>query len=232
MNRFYSLLKLDILLIVRNRILLIIGIISALYALILGVIPTWENNYLIIALIFSDPVMIGFLFTGVMVLFERSGNTLQALSVSPVRPDEYLWSKAITLSVIATAAATVMALAGKGYAFNLLALIPAVLLTSVLFVFIGFAGVSRVKTFNQYFIFIPLYFIPALLPFLGFFGIYHTPFWYLIPTHASLILFRAAFDGLSEIAPWEIIYSIIYLPLCIWLALLWARQCWMKIITQ
>jgi fluoroquinolone transport system permease protein len=232
MNRIISLVKLDMLLIVRNKILLIAAVISVLYAVILQVLPETHLNTVLITLIFTDPVMFGFLFTGVMVLFERSGNTLQALSVSPVRPGEYLLAKALTLTLVATLAALVMSVAGAGMRFSPFWLLAAVALTSVLFIFLGFVGVSKVKTFNQYFIFIPMFFVPAILPFLGFFNIYDTPLWYLIPTQASLILFEAAFEGISGITWYQLLYSLLFLPLCIGLAFLWAQRCWMKMISQ
>jgi fluoroquinolone transport system permease protein len=230
MNRFISLLKLDMILIFRNRILHIAALITALYAGILQVLP--ENNFItvMITLIFTDPVMLGFMFVGVMVLFEKGGNTLQALSVTPVRAGEYLWSKAITLTLIALAAGILMTLAGVGLRFHIGFLIPAMVFSSILFVFIGFIGVSKVKTFNQYFIVIPVFMIPGFLPFLNFFHITDTWLWYLIPTQASLLLFSAAFETTVIITRAEILYALIYLPLSCWLALLWAKSVWQKTI--
>jgi fluoroquinolone transport system permease protein len=232
MYRFISLIKLDSTLIIRNRILAVAALITALYAGILQVLP--EQNFTIVmtTLIFTDPVMLGFMFIGVMVLFERGGNTLQAMSVTPVRPAEYLWSKAITLTILALAASLVMAVAGVGFNFNIFYLAPAVVLSSLLFIFIGFAGVARVTTFNQYFIVIPLFMVPGFLPFLNYFGITDTLIWYLFPTQASLILFSAAFENPGSTSTSQIIYALVYLPISIWLAYLWARYSWNKTILK
>lgn len=230
MNRFASLLKLDMILIIRNRILHIAALITALYAGILQVLP--ENNFItvMITLIFTDPVTLGFMFIGVMVLFEKGGNTLQALSVTPVRAEEYLWSKAITLTLVALVASVLMALAGVGLQFHPGFLIAAVVFSSILFVFIGFIGVSKVKTFNQYFIVIPVFMVPGFLPFLNFFNITDTWLWYLLPTQASLVLFSAAFETTVTLTRVEIIYALLYLPLSCWFALLWAKSVWQKTI--
>lgn len=230
MNRFISLLKLDMILIIRNRILHIATLITALYAGILQVLP--ENNFItvMITLIFTDPVTLGFMFIGVMVLFEKGGNTLQALSVTPVRAEEYLWSKAITLTLVALVASLLMALAGVGLQFQPGFLIAAVVFSSILFVFIGFIGVSKVKTFNQYFIVIPVFMVPGFLPFLNFFNITDTWLWYLLPTQASLVLFSAAFETTVTLTRVEIIYALLYLPLSCWFALLWAKSVWQKTI--
>ncbi len=226
MARFISLFKLDFILLIRNRVLLVAGVITILYSGVMQILP--EKNFILVitTLIFTDPVMLGFLFIGVMILFERGGNTLQAISVTPVRSREYLWSKALTLTLISLVAGLIMALAGVGLHFRSAYLVAAIGLSSLLFIFLGFVGVSRVKTFNQYFIFIPLFMTPAFLPFLNYFGITDTWLMYLIPTQASIILFTAAFDYSQTVAPADQIYSLTYLPLCIWGAYLWANKSW------
>ena len=230
MERFISLLHLDFTMIVRNKILIVAAFITVLYAGILQVLPDKNFTEVLTILIFTDPVMLGFMFVGVMVLFEKSGNTLQAISVSPVRPDEYLWSKALVLTLIALAAGLVMAVAGVGARFHAGYLAAAIVASSLLFVFIGFVGVSRVKTFNQYFIVIPLFMIPGFLPFLNYFGITDTWLWYLIPTQAALLLFVSAFSESGIVASGEIIYAFIYLPITIWLSYLWARSSWTQLL--
>lgn len=229
MERFISLLHLDFTMIVRNRILIVAAVITALYAGILQVLP--ENNFteVLTILIFTDPVMLGFMFVGVMVLFEKSGNTLQAISVSPVRSAEYLWSKALVLTLVALAAGMIMTVTGVGSRFHAGYLAAAIVSSSLLFVFIGFVGVSRVKTFNQYFIIIPLFMIPGFLPFLNYFEITDTWLWYFIPTQAALLLFVAAFSESGTVATREIVYAFIYLPITIWLSYLWARRSWNRL---
>jgi fluoroquinolone transport system permease protein len=228
MTRITSLLKLDFILLIRNRIVLVAAVITALYAGILQVLPDENFNMVITTLIFTDPVMLGFIFIGVMVLFEKGGNTLQAISVSPVRSGEYLWSKALSLTLVSIAAALIMTLAGVGFRFQPIYLILAITFSSLLFIFIGFVGVSWVKTFNQYFVFIPIFITPAFLPFLNYFGITDTWLVYLIPTQASLILFVAAFDGTDSVSTTDIIYSIIYALVSIWGAYIWAMKSWNK----
>ena len=228
MSRFITLLQLDFTLIIRNRILAVAALITALYAAILQLLPEENFSLVITTLIFTDPVMLGFMFTGVMVLFEKSGNTLQALSVSPVRPGEYLWSKALCLTLIALVAALIMAVAGVGLKFNALYLTIAVICSSLLFVFIGFAGVTRVQTFNQFFIIIPLLMIPGFLPFLNFFGITDTWLWYFIPTQACLLLFTATFDPAMQWTEIQIWYVSLYLPLSIFTSYFLALKMWQR----
>jgi fluoroquinolone transport system permease protein len=226
MPRFTSLLKLDFILLIRNRIVVVAAVITALYAAILQILPDENFIMVITTLIFTDPVTLGFLFIGVMVLFEKGGNTLQAISVSPVRSGEYLWSKAISLTLISIVAAFIMTLAGVGFRFQPIYLFLAITFSSLLFIFLGFVGVSWVKTFNQYFIFIPMFLTPAFLPFLNYFGITDTWLMYLIPTQASLILFIAAFEGTGNVSTTDIIYALIYSLVSIWGAYIWAKKSW------
>lgn len=226
MHRFIKLLELDLIMIVRNRILAVAAIVTLLYSVIIQILPDVSFTRVLTILIFSDPVMLGFMFTGALVLFEKSTNILQVLTVTPVRPGEYLWSKAISLTFIALVASTIMAVSGTGTRFNILYLSAAVILSSFLFIFLGFAGVSRVKTFNQYFIVIPLFMAPACLPFLNYFEITHTAVWYIIPTQASLILFQSAFEGTEATPASDIIYSLLYLPVMVFISFLFAKRAW------
>jgi fluoroquinolone transport system permease protein len=212
MKRLKTLILLDFTMIIRNRILAVAAVITILYVAIIQVLPGESFTMVLTMLIFSDPVMLGFMFTGAMVLFEKNSNTLQALSVTPVRPGEYLLSKGIALTSVALAASLIMAVAGLGFSFGLLYLGLAVVFSSLLFVYIGFIGVSRVKTFNQYFIVIPLFMLPTCLPLLNYFGATDTIAWYIVPTQASLILFTAAFEGTSGISSGDMVYALLYLP--------------------
>lgn len=226
MRRFVKLLELDFIMIIRNRILAVAAIVTVLYTAIIQILPDESFTRVLTILIFSDPVMLGFMFTGALVLFEKSTNILQALTITPVRPGEYLWSKAISLTFIALAASLIMAVSGTGTRFNFLYLSAAVIFSSLLFIFAGFAGVSRVKTFNQYFIVIPLFMAPACLPFLNYFGITNTALWYFIPTQASLILFQSAFEGTEAMPASDIIYSLLYLPLSVFISFFFAKRAW------
>ena len=212
MKRLFSLLQLDLLLIARNQIASIAAIITALYVIILQILPDQALSKVLTMLIFSDPVMLGFMFSGAMVLFEKSSNTLPALFVTPVRPGEYLLSKGIALTIVALVAGLIMAIAGVGFDFSFIFLGLAIVLSSLLFVFIGFIGVSRVNTFNQYFIVIPICMLPACLPLLNYFGATDTLLWYIVPTQASLILFDAAFEGPGATGLPDLLYALLYLP--------------------
>jgi fluoroquinolone transport system permease protein len=196
----------------RNNILTVAIIIAAIYTGCFLGFNLKGHDDILVALIFSDPTFMGFIFTGVLVLFEKSENTLQALVVTPLRIGQYLWSKAISLTMVSLVVCFAMIIAGHGFRFNWITFFSACFLSSVFFIFLGFIGVASVKTFNQYIIVLPVFMAPLSLPFLNYFGVTHTLWFYLLPTQASLILFQASFEKV----PWgELAYAYGYLVVAI-----------------
>ncbi|MBN2609919.1 MAG: ABC transporter permease [Bacteroidales bacterium] len=212
---------------IRYNIVTVAVVITALYTIIIKLVPGADIPEVVASLIFSDPTMLGFIFTGAMVLFEKDANTLQALAITPVKPWQYLWSKAVSLTLIALFCSFGITIIARGINANFLWLSLSVTLSSFLFIFIGFIGVSRVKTFNQYIILIPLFMLPTVLPLADFYGLYHTSLFYLIPTQGSLLLFKAAFKTATC---FEIVYSLVILTLSVTVAYILAEKHYTKFI--
>jgi fluoroquinolone transport system permease protein len=158
--------------------------------------------------------MIGFVFIGALVLFEKESGTLDALIVTPLRKGEYLISKALSLGLIATLCSLVMVIAGHGWNIKYFPFIYGIAFTSSIFTLIGFIGVSRVRSMNQFIIIIPMFLVPFVLPLLNFFNLTHSWLLYLIPTQAFLDLLWAS---MHPVPPVRILFALIYLP--IWLGL-------------
>ena len=210
----------DLRLQLRYQIVTVAAVVTALYAVIFALVPDSTLDRLTVVLIFSDPTTIGFLFVGVLVLFERGAGTLQAVVVTPLSPAQYLWSKAISLTSIAVVCAIVMAAVGqRGFDFNIPLVVVATALTSVLLVFIGFCAVVRVRSVNAYLIIVPLFLLPLTVPLLPALGLLDSPVFYAIPTHGSLLLLDAA---VTSRPLWEIAYGVGVLVLATALALRWA----------
>lgn len=213
----------------RNGIVIVAIVIAALYTGLFFLLGLRGNDKILVALIFSDPTFMGFIFTGVLVLFEKSSNTLQALVVTPVKIWQYLFAKAVSLSLIALIICFAMVFAGHGFNLNYPSFLAATFLSSVLFIFLGFIGVAKIKTFNQYIIVIPLFIAPMLLPFLNYFEVTNSWWLYLLPTQGSLILFRGAFENIS---PAEIIYALLYLSFSIGVTYFISKHLFMKHIVK
>jgi fluoroquinolone transport system permease protein len=213
----------------RNGILTVAVVIAAIYIGIFFLLGLHGNDKILVAIIFSDPTFMGFIFIGVLVLFEKSSNTLQALVVTPVKIWQYFFSKAISLSLIALFICFAMVFAGHGFDFNYPGFLAATFLSSVLFIFIGFIGVAKVKTFNQYIIVIPLFIAPLSLPYLNYFGVTDACWFYILPTQGSFILFKSAFESVSTA---EIIYAISYLSISIGISYLISKRLFIKHIVR
>lgn len=200
--------------------------IGALYIALIYILNIPPN--IIALLIFSDPSMMGFIFIGVMVLFEKQAGTSSALVVTPLRPWQYLLSKSVSLTIPALIVSITMTYASRESA-NLLLVIVAVFLTSVLFLLLGFIGAQRVRTFNQYILIIPMFIAPFCIPIIDYFGLWESPLMWIIPTQSSLILLKAAF---VEVAVWKQLLSVFILLLSIALAWKWALVEYAKRMTQ
>ncbi len=179
-------------LLARYQIITAAFIIAAAYTLAFKLIPTIQIDQVLIFLIFSDPTLLGFIFIGAMILFERSDHTLSAQVITPLRTSEFLWAKAIALLVPAIICSMAMMVAARGFQFRLILFLLNVSLSSLIFTFLGIAGVMHIKTFNQYLIVIPLFLAPTSLPLLNYFGLTQLEILYIIPTQSTLCLFEQA----------------------------------------
>ena len=192
----------------RQNIITVITVITLIYSLIFTFLEQLPTK-LVILLISTDPTMLGFLFIGVLILFEKGSKTIEAVVLTPIKKSEYLFAKIISLTGIALIASLIMAFASQKE-FNVFVLALAVLLSSAQFLLIGFLGVVRVKTINQYLFVFPFLISPLMLPLLNFFEFTDSLFLYIFPFQACLLLFEAAFE---PILMWQWIYSLLYLSI-------------------
>ncbi len=125
-------------------------VITLLYVLSFLYFSLSDQVPLLVVLIFNDPAGLGMLFIGALYLMERSENTLQALAVVPLPPAHYVWSKTISLSLLATLSALAMAVAGFGWGFNYGYFITGIGLSASLFTLLGLALVVHCRSFNDY----------------------------------------------------------------------------------
>lgn len=214
MNNFIHLLKHDFVLLGRNNIVTVSIIVTTIYICVFYWLSGLENaEKILVLVIFNDPALIGFLFTGVMVLFEKNENTLQALSVSPVGKGHYILSKSLALTIIATLCCFAMALAGIGTEFNFIHFGLAAIMSTLLFSFFGFIIVAGENTFNKFILKAIGLLVIISIPFLGYFGL-SSRLWFLwMPTQPAIDLFTASFSDKTSTS--TIFYA--YCALSIWL---------------
>lgn len=208
-------------LLVKYQILTIAFAIAVIYIAILLFIPLLHNEIITTFFVFMDPTGMGFVFIGVIILFEKGDNTLDAQVVTPMQTKHYLWSKALALLLPAIICSTAIAVSTQGFHFHPLTFYSSLILSSLIFTFLGIAGVMRVKTFNQYMITIPLFLGPTFLPVLNYFGLTDWKILYIIPTQSSLNLFTASF---AKDLHWAHFLDIAYLGFWTCLSYYFARR--------
>lgn len=225
MDRFLKITYWQLLLLLRYKIFTIAIVIGILYCALILSLPAVRVDLVVIPVIFSDPAMLGFIFIGALILFEKSDNTIPALVVTPMKSYEFLWSKALALLVPALVISFAVAVSAYGFQFNAFALFLGVGFSSIIFSFLGFIGASRVRTFNQYIIVIPLFLLPAVLPLLNVFQIIDFPALNLIPTYSMLTLLFEAVEPSFNV---DYLINVAYLTFWLYLSFRLAKRSYYK----
>jgi len=202
MKQFFHLLKHDFVLINRNKIIAISLAVTAIYVGVFkGLSSFGDVQQALVLIIFNDPALLGFLFVGVMVLFEKNENTLQALAVSPMKLSHYLLSKTLALTLISIGCCLLMAWGAVGWDFNIPQFVMATIFTTVIFSFIGFIVVAGQKSFNTYMLRAVGIIILLCLPFLAYFELASRWLFIPFPTQPAIDLYSMAFS--NELQHWE-----------------------------
>lgn len=223
MNNIKNMLKWEFTLLYRYKIIHISFLSILLYFLTTQAVNSLQNQPSINSvLLFFDPAVIGIVFVGALVLFEKSENVLQALVITPMKIDEYLQSKIISLTALSLLSAFIFMILMTVFnetEFNLFYLFIGITLTSIMLILLGFIIVSRVQGVNGYLLGMIIGFLGLTFPpLLNIFGLFESPLFYLWPTQASFLIFEAVFVS-NTLELWQIIYGIGY-PF-LWIILLY-----------
>ena len=212
-------------LLAKYQLLTVALAIAAMYLIILFFFKLLHTDLITSLFVFMDPTALGFIFIGVIILFEKGDNTLDVQVVTPMKISNYIWAKAIALLLPAVICSSGIVFATKGLNFDPFTFYISLILSSLIFTFIGIAGVIRVNTFNQYMVLIPLITAPTALPLLNFLGLTNWKILFIIPTQSTLNLFT---HSLSRSHSWFEIVDIAYLGLWTWLSYYIARKSFEK----
>lgn len=229
MRRLLKSIYVDIFMQMKYGFYTVYGVVSILYIVILKQLPHKALMISLPLIIFSDPGLLGFYFISGLVLFEKGENILEYLIVTPLRSHEYLISKMISLTILSLVTSIIISFLSYGLKFNILLFSVGVILTSLFFILIGFIAVAKFPTINEYLLSSIIYIMVFCIPVVGYFGLYNSRIFYIFPTQASLLLIRGAFVGIE---PLKIIYSIVYLIICIFIAYKWAHKSFNKFIIR
>lgn len=204
MKQLAHLLKFDFILLNKNKIITISIVVTALYVGVFKALATLGNiDKFLVLVIFNDPALLGFLFVGVMVLFEQNENTLQALAVTPINISNYILSKSISLTLVSLVCCYAMVIAGYGLDINFVHFTVGTILTTFIFSMLGFIVVAGQFSFNKYMLRALGIILLLTLPFLGYFELVPKAWFLLFPTQPAIELYNFSFTtqvGFSEMA--------------------------------
>lgn len=143
---------------------LLYTIFTSIYLIVLFALPSDWRKQVASVMIFSDPSALGLFFMGAIVLLEKSQRIPCAFAVSPVKAAEYICSKIISLGVISTIVAAILASFAK--ANNLGLVLMGTVPASILFTLLGIIIATKISSLNQFILFTApvevIGFVPAL----------------------------------------------------------------------
>jgi len=203
MKHLAHLLRHDFILLHRNKIISISIFLTAIYVLLFKALSSFgQVEKFLVLVIFNDPALLGFLFIGVMVLFEKNENTLEALAVTPMKLSHYVLSKSIALTIVSICCCVAMVIAAYGLNINWVHFISAATLTTLIFSFLGFVVVAGEGSFNNYILKAIGVILLLSIPFIGYFEIVPISWFIIVPSYPCILLFDFSFR--ESITPIEL----------------------------
>jgi fluoroquinolone transport system permease protein len=202
------LLKKEITLQWRQGFWLVYFVISAIYVVVLLNLP--EKNRLLVSLILilTDTTMLGVIFIGALVLLEKQQAVIQSLFVTPLEPSRYIWSKTISLSLIAICMSVLVYLPARTFNTYTPLLLGTITFTAATFVMLGLGLAAKIDTINQYFGIQMGVSMLLILPVLPYMLLDQHPVFLFLPYVASLDLMLGA---RSPLPMWRILLDVILL---------------------
>lgn len=230
MTRLLSAMKMDVIVQLRTSLYHIGIAAGVLVAVALSQLVSPDQLFAVIPtlmlLVVGGSTM---LYVSAMILFEKDEGTLNAIIVSPLRPSEYLWSKIITLTALATLESVIMIggtmlIMSGSMAIdwpNIPILLTGVVAIGVVYTLIGIILIARFDKITDFLIPMSGIAVVLQLPFLYFLGWVKHPIFLLIPTSAPTVMMQGAY---LQLTAWEWIYGIGYTAALIIGLTLWAYR--------
>jgi len=229
MNRLIATFKLDVTVQWRNR-LYAIGIgLSLLMALGLSQFVAREALIQTIPLLFLFAVSgTTMLYVAGLVIFEKDEHTLEAVIVTPVRTDEYILSKVVTLTWLALLESLVVLVLTYGIGtYNILPMLAGIILMGIMLTLGGFVMIVRYNSITDFLVPVVAVNLVLQLPALYFTGTSDSLLWLLIPTSAPTMLMWSTWHPVEM---WQLIYGVVYSAIIIAVLYRWALVAFHKYI--
>ena len=222
MTRLLSALRLELTLQVRQKFLHA-GVFSGL--IWLAVLLPMPDSLRPVAepyVLVGDIAIIGFMFIGATVFFEKQERTIGAIVSTPLRFWEYLAAKLTVLVLISLFVAVTVATVADGFGYHPAPLVIGVVFGTLVMLLVGFSSSLPFASVTDWFLAATIPLAVLSLPVLYYSGVWPNPLLYLIPTQGPLLMLGAAFDQVT-LTPWQVTYALVYPVMCV-AALSWAAK--------
>ncbi|MBN2273738.1 MAG: hypothetical protein JXK95_05355 [Bacteroidales bacterium] len=183
-------------------------VITLMYLIILSFLPDDILAIVTPLVVFSDPSVLGLFFIGGIIMLEKLQGVMMVMVVTPLRSEEYILSKVISLAMIAVLVGLAITVLSRNQGVNWAILILSVILTSGIFTLCGIMISAGCHTVNAYILKVIPYMVLFTLPCLSLIGFPYSWLFTVVPSVAALRLMMGAYTGIPVI---EAIGLIVYL---------------------
>jgi fluoroquinolone transport system permease protein len=192
--------------------------VVAFYLLILVWLGEYFPSWIPGLIIFTDPSVLGFFFLGALMMLEKGENTRAALSITPLDPAQYFWSKTITLTMVSVlAVCTIAPFLHTDINWSLLLI--AITLTSVQFIAIGVPAALHFKSVTSYLMGAAGFLTPVVAP--AFIALMEPmPTWTIVIPAVSQFKLILVATGASE-ADWTVTAAMLVIATLAATASIW-----------
>ncbi|MDQ0196612.1 fluoroquinolone export ABC transporter permease subunit [Paenibacillus wynnii] len=196
-------------------------VVCAFYWVLMHFVPEVHKEKVMVLLTFSDPSALGLIFAGGIILLERDQGIHDSLFVTPIRTREYLLAKAGSFSLLSLLSAWVIHLLTMGIPESPFSFSAGILLTSSFMTLLSIGVVARCQTINSFILLSQVYALPFVLPLLGYFNVWESKLFLLLPTEGTLRLLQSAY---STLILRDYLYSLLVLSVWNYAVYVWARR--------
>ncbi|WP_042141902.1 hypothetical protein [Paucisalibacillus sp. EB02] len=187
-----KLIKQDVRFQFRHGFYYVYAFVTAIYITVLLFVPLEFRSSWSILIVFTDPGTLGFFFVGAIVMLERNQQLLTYLFITPIKLKSYLWSKILSLTLIAWLTSLFIAYAALETAVSFIWLTIVVLLCSFFFTSCGLIISVDSPSMNHFMFRAIVTMIVLYVPVLNYFDLISFRLVEVMPSYSALFLLEYA----------------------------------------
>jgi fluoroquinolone transport system permease protein len=190
-------IKADMLFQMQQGFYFVYAVITVVYIVILSLLPLDVADITLPLVVFSDPSVLGMFFIGGIIMLEKTQGVLMVLVVSPLRIQEYILAKVISLAAISVLVAFAITGFGSAGSVNWFLLFVSTSLASAIFTMVGIMINAGCNTVNQYLLKTVPWMLLIILPCFSLLGFPYSWLFQIVPSVAALRLMLGAYTGID-----------------------------------